>query len=143
MKIIRVNSLPLGTPESPIVANAIYLLSQTKGGKKQLQIHVSNTAGTELVYIPTETEILGKTITYSNVAPEFPCDSPFWMNTDPSDFSLYVQYTSGPTTIWMDLQSYMTSMVPEFAGTGVANTMARSDHNHDDKYVSIDSNHEW
>ena len=62
-----------------------------------------------------------------------PSKTPLWW--DVTEGSLYVQYNDGVSTAWVEAMPSI--VVPEFAGTGTADTMARSDHHHDETYVKV------
>lgn len=101
--------------------------------------YVSNKTGTSARKISNRAETLKKVLITSDEAPAFPCESPFWM--DSNDGVLYMQYDDGDTVNWVEALSSIA--VPEFAGSGEASTMARSDHNHGGSYILNGGNHEW
>lgn len=139
MRIVRVETLPVVSQEAPGEGNVIYLLKKTEGGVDYTEIHASNTDGTMLVQVPTPES---STIHFGETAPELPSKYPFWVNTNTEDFRFYVQYKDEVSVSWLDMQTFMAMLVPEFDGTGESNKMARADHNHDDRYITF-GNHEW
>jgi hypothetical protein len=130
MQIKKVTSVPqpdAGTGK--YLANTLYFVRT--GGR--LELHLTSSDGSSISHIPTQADILSSTVAYQDTAPALPNEIPFWMNT--TTFTLYVQYDDGRSVQWVEaIPSYH---VPEFAGTGEANTMARSDHNHDETYAKI------
>lgn len=131
LTIIRVTALP-AQPE----ANTLYFL---KKADSLVELHVSNSDGTELRHLSTQQETLSQTVIFSDVAPELPCASKLWWNT--VDGVLYVQYDDGTTVTWVEASP--AAAIPEFGGTGSSNLMARADHNHDSEYVRISNINEW
>lgn len=139
MRIVRVETLPEIGPEQPGEGNVIYLHKRTEDGLDFMDIYATNTEGTQLVQLPTAES---SAIHFGETAPSLPSRFPFWVCTSVDDFRFYVQYKDDFSIAWMDLQSFMATLVPEFDGTGVSNKMARSDHNHDNTYIRF-GNHQW
>lgn len=131
LNIKKVNAVPVvdGSGKYP-VDTLFFVASQTAG---LVDIYLSSSDGAELKHVSTQDETISKAIIFSETAPALPSTSKFWF--DEVTFTLYVQYNDGVSAQWVEaIPSYV---VPEFAGTGTANTMARSDHNHDTTYLSI------
>lgn len=119
LKIKRVNALP-----GEVEASTIYLV---KGGEAaSLEIYVTSEDGLQVRHVPTKGEILSGVVLYSAVAPELPCVNPLWY--DITTLTLFVQYSDGENVAWVEAMPSIA--VPDFAGNGEANTMARSDHTH-------------
>lgn len=119
LNIVRVNALP-----DPVAASTIYLV---KGSASDaVDIYVTSEDGLQVRHVPTKDEILSGVILYSTVAPALPSATPLWY--DISTLTLFVQYNDGTTTAWVE--AIPSIAVPDFAGNGTANTMARSDHTH-------------
>jgi len=132
LKIVRVLTLP-----EEIQPNTIYLV-RNPDDSALFDLYASDTEGLTIRHIATKKEIISSVVIYSPTAPDLPTPVPFWWNT--TDGSLNIQYTVDEETIWVEAAPSI--LVPDFAGTGEANTMARSDHNHDTVYVSI-AQKEW
>lgn len=123
----------LALPEIPVV-NTLYFVS-IPGNK--MELHFCGESGATK-HISTEEEVLNQVTVRSPTPPALPCKSPLWWNT--AEGTLYVQYNDGNSDYWVEAISSI--VVPDFAGTGTANTMARSDHNHDETYVKVGAN-QW
>lgn len=118
LKIVRVNALP-----AEVEANTIYMV---KGEGTSLEIYVTGNDAMQIRHVPTEEEILSGVVMYSATAPALPNKSPLWY--DITTLTLFVQYTDGENLAWVE--ALPSIAVPDFAGNGTANTMARSDHTH-------------
>lgn len=120
LNIVRVNALP-GT----VAASTIYLV---KGSASDVvEIYVTSEDGLQVRHVPTMDEVLSGVILYSTVAPALPSATPLWYDT--GSLTLFVQHNDGTTTAWVE--AVPSIAVPDFAGNGTANTIARSDHTHD------------
>lgn len=129
MKIKKVSSIPVPGQDGKYEAETLYFVRT--GGR--LEIHLTSSDGASISHVQTQKEVLGAVIAYQDTPPALPNETPFWMDT--TNFTLHTQYDDGQTVQWVEA---MPSFVPpEFAGTGEANTMARSDHNHDATYAKI------
>lgn len=119
LNIVRVNALP-----ETVAASTIYLV---KGSASDVvEIYVTSEDGLQVRHVPTKDEVLSGVILYSTVAPALPSATPLWY--DIGSLTLFVQYNDGMTTAWVE--AIPSIAVPDFAGNGTANTMARSDHTH-------------
>lgn len=123
--IHKVNALP-----AELQGNAIYLI-QTPNNAALFDMYVTNADGSAVRHVATRDEILASTVLYSPTPPALPNPVKLWWNTE--DGSLNIQYEMGETSVWVEAMPSIA--VPEFAGTGEANTMARSDHHHDETYI--------
>ena len=129
MKIKKVLSVPQPDGQGNYEADTIYFVRSN--GK--LELYLTSSDGKSMSHVPTQGEILRTVVAQQDTPPALPNDVPFWLNT--STFTLHIQYDDGQTVQWIEaMPSYIP---PEFAGTGEANTMARSDHNHDETYAKI------
>jgi len=128
--IARVNALPALTE-----ANKLYFV---KGEGELMDIYLSNADGSAILHVHSQTDTLDRVVIFSPTPPALPTMEPMWWDT--TEATLYVQYSDGTSTAWVEAMPSI--VVPEFAGTGTANTMARSDHNHDETYVKVGV-HEW
>lgn len=129
MKIKKVVAVPQPDGQGLYAAETLYFVR--KGGRLELWLTAAD--GSSISHIPTAAEVLDSTIAYSDLPPALPNETPFWMNT--TTFVLYVQYDDGRSVQWVE--AIPSHHIPEFAGTGTADTMARSDHNHDETYARI------
>ena len=100
--------------------------------------YLTDSTGDNIRRLATPEDIYDGLPVYSDTPPALPCVEKFWFNT--AELTLYVQYDDGNVADWVEAISSV--QIPEFAGTGTADTMARSDHNHDELYVTV-GNHEW
>lgn len=132
IKIVRVLNLPEETE-----ASTIYLV-RDPDDNKLFDLYATDSEGLTISHIATKKEIISSVVIYSPVTPTLPSASPFWWNT--ADGTLNVQYNDGENVVWVEAAPSV--VVPDFGGNGEANTMARSDHNHDSVYVSI-AQKEW
>lgn len=105
-------------------ANTYYMIAQ---GSNLLSIYVTNEDASSVRHIPLADEISGSTVIFSETAPNLSVPQNLWWDTIHGN--LMVKYNDGSTTAWVE--SVPSATVPEFAGTGFANTMARSDHWHE------------
>ena len=105
--------------------NTMYLVESVD--TNLLEIYVSNKEGTSYRRIADEPTILQSYITFSDNPPEFPCKTLLWYDT--VNMAMFVKYEIGEFATWVELIS--SAPIPEFAGTGTASTMARSDHWHE------------
>lgn len=129
LAIKKVLALPAPDGEGKYPANTLYFLTTAKG----LEIHLTSADGTEIKHVPTQDEIQNTSVIFSDEAPALPTPQKLWYNT--VEFVLYVQFFDGSAYHWVEAApSYP---VPEFAGNGVANTMSRSDHHHDEVYAKV------
>lgn len=118
INIVRVNALP-----GELEANTIYMV---KGVGTELELYVTGDDVLQVRHIPTRGELLQGVVMYSPEAPVLPSATPLWYDT--TSLTLFVQYTDGTETAWVE--AIPSIAVPDFAGNGTANTMARSDHFH-------------
>lgn len=132
LRIVKVNSLPV-TPDP----NTMYLVPVT-GSADLFDTYLTNTDGTVVRHIATQDETLASTVLYGPTPPPLPNKTKLWWDT--TSGALHIQYSSGENYAWVEAMPSIA--VPEFAGTGSASTMARSDHDHDEVYVQIGAN-EW
>lgn len=102
-------------------------------GDGTFDTYITNAAGTELARAPTRTDIYDGIIIWSDTTPAVNIPQRFWWDT--TNLVLYVKYTTELATSWVE--AIPTYAVLEFDGSGSANTMARSDHDHDGTYVKI------
>lgn len=131
LNIVRVDALP-----AQLAVETLYMV---KGSSPDLfDIYVVGKTVADVRHLATKDEITASVIVFGETPPELPSPVKLWWNT--VEGTLYVQYNDGAQTWWVE--SISSVVVPDFAGTGEANSMARSDHNHDQTYVSI-GNHEW
>ncbi len=130
LSIVRVNELPV-----TYQANKLYFV---KGEGELMDIYLSNADGSAVSHLHTQEETLGQIVHFASAPPVLPSKTPLWW--DVTEGSLYVQYNDGVSTAWVEAMPSI--VVPEFAGTGTADTMARSDHHHDETYVKVGA-HEW
>lgn len=135
LNIKKTSAVPQPDGQGKYLSETLYFVSS---GATGLELWLTSQDGNSIRHIPTQAEILGTSVLYADEAPELPNQTKLWLHTE--TFTLYVQYDDGDTVQWVEaIPSYA---VPEFAGTGVAATMARSDHNHDNTYASIGAK-EW
>lgn len=134
MQIKKVVSVPQPDGQGKYLPETLYFVRS--GGR--IEIYLTSSDGSSISHVPTQAEILSSTIAYSDTPPALPNDTLFWMKTD--FMTLYVQYNDGQSTQWVE--AIPSHHVPEFAGSGTADTMARSDHNHDSQYAKIGAQ-EW
>lgn len=130
MHIRKVNALPdpdSGTGLYP--ADTLYFVA--KGDF--FEQHLTDSTGANIRRLATPEDIYDGLPVFSETAPVLPTVEKFWFNT--TELTLYVQYDDGNVVDW--IEAIASVVVPEFAGTGTADTMARSDHNHDNLYVKI------
>jgi hypothetical protein len=132
LKIVRVSALP-----EVVTPNTIYLLRNADDASL-FDLYASDSTGQAVRHIATKSESVASVIIYSPTPPALPNPVRFWWNT--ADASLNVQYENEGTTVWVEAMPSIA--VPDFDGTGTANTMARSDHDHDQTYAKI-GNNEW
>lgn len=131
LTIKKVNVLP-----ETFVKDTLYLVKSA--GAEHFDLYASDSDGLTVRHIPTKDEITSSVMLYGEEPPALPNPVKLWWNT--VEGTLYVQYNDGNATYWVEAMPSIA--VPEFAGTGQASTMARSDHDHDEEYVQIGSN-EW
>lgn len=129
--ITKVNALP-----GVLAANTLYAIPSATADL--FDLYLSDKTGTSAKHISGQAETLNSVVVFGDVAPALPCKSPLWWNT--SSGTMYIQYNDGASTNWVE--AIPSIPVPDFAGTGVAGTMARSDHDHDATYAKIGIN-EW
>lgn len=131
LNIVRVNALP-----AVLEANTLYMVKGAAGDL--FDIYVVGEEVTSVRHLATKDEITASVILFGDEPPQLPNPVKLWWNT--VEGTLYIQYNDGTNTYWVE--SIASIVVPDFAGTGNANSMARSDHNHDEKYVAVGA-HEW
>lgn len=107
-----------------LAANTIYFVPGSRTGL--LDIYVSDSAG-DVAYRTTSTSDVDSIYSTAEVAPAISGHEMFWW--DPTSGSLMVKYNDGTSTNWIEASPAVA--IPAFAGTGVSDTMARSDHTHD------------
>lgn len=110
--------------------DTMYILGHADG---TFDIYLTNSTGSEMRNAPTRQDIYDGIIIWSDTAPNVNVVQRFWYDT--LNLVLYVKYTTDQGTDWVE--AIPTYAVLEFAGSGNANTMARSDHDHDEVYVKI------
>lgn len=128
LTISRVNALP-----TTIASNTMYLVKNATTGL--LDIYVAGNDPTKIQHVASQQETLSSVMLTADVAPDLAVPQMFWF--DSSVGTLFVKYYDTAASAWHWVEAMPTIAVPEFAGTGVANTMARSDHNHDQTYSTI------
>lgn len=111
--------------------NTIYAVASSV--PDHFDLYVTGIDASTIKRIPTQAETLLSVVALSDDPPAIPCKSPLWWDTGSG--TLYVQYHDGETTTWVE--AIPSIAVPDFAGSGTANTMARSDHNHDGTYFKL------
>lgn len=132
LNIRKVLSLP-----QAFESNTIYLVKGSAAGVSK--IYISDNTGSAISEVDTSDKALAATISVSTTAPDLgTTTSPFWW--DPTRAILFIRYTNESQTSWV--QASPNVEVPEFAGTGglfgTADTMARSDHQHDHLVIDGD-----
>lgn len=113
------------------VPNTLYLVSGA--GQETFDLYITNASGTEIRRAPTQRDLYDGLIHMSDSAPATTIPQKFWYDT--VNLVLYIKYDDGEGIDWVE--AIPTYSVLEFAGTGEAGTMARSDHDHDLVYVKI------
>ena len=120
MKVLVVDTLPVDNFEP----HALYLFKpqDAEFGK----LYKANAAGPALILfsdaVDTKKSIVHKGIT----APVAGTNTPLWYNTE--DLTLYVNLPIEGVDNWVE--AIAMPVMPDFAGNGEAETMARSDHYH-------------
>lgn len=92
-----------------------------------VDIYVSDSTGTNVRRIANEAHILQNYITIADVAPALPCKTQLWWSSASGALCIQFEVVEG---IWSWVEIVPSFSIPDFAGTGTANTMARSDHYH-------------
>lgn len=116
--------------------STLYLIPE---GQTGLRVYLTDKDNTVTRESSSRTETIaliaeyGQPITASVAPDPATAKSKFWL--DDENLILYVLYDDGTTKAWVEAMSSVA--IPEFAGTGSADTMARSDHNHDQTYAKI------
>ena len=131
LSIVKVNVLP-----ETYVANTIYFVKSATASLTE--IYISDSTGTSVRHVANQADAVSAVIHYGETAPAAGTLYKLWWNT--AELVLYVKHTDGTNELWVENTPNVA--IPDFAGTGTANTMARSDHNHDETYAKIGSN-EW
>lgn len=131
MHINKGTAVPVPDESGKYLADALYFIQDSTDG--YLKIYLTDTNGDSISHVATHKENVSSACLRQDTPPPFPCASPFWLDTE--HLVLCAQYDDGTTTQWVEITPSFA--LPEFAGTGVANTMARSDHNHNETYVTI------
>lgn len=121
---IPLNFLKLNALPSTFVPNTAYLIA--KAGTSFFDLYISSTDGSAVKHIANMDDMLGNTVLYADAPPTLPNKSPLWWNT--ATGVLFIQYVNGASQSWVEAISSVA--IPEFAGTGTAITMSRSDHTH-------------
>lgn len=124
----------LSTESITLSPNTLYFVQET--GSEVLNVYLSDKDGTSYKRIADEGYILRNHVTVSDTAPTLPCETQLWWNS--AEGSLYIQYNDGVNENWVE--AFTGPAIPEFAGNGEADTMARSDHFH---YGIELTNNEW
>lgn len=132
LKIDKVLSLP-----AVLAANTLYLVKSAT--PDLFDVYMSNSDGSAARHLATKDEVTSSVVLFGTTPPPLPNPVLLWWNT--AEGTMYVQYNDGEQVYWVEAISSVA--VPDFAGSGEASTMARSDHNHDNRYARIDGNHEW
>lgn len=129
--VVKVNTLPL-----ELAANTLYLVKSSVAGL--FDFYVTDIAGTAVRHISTQAETISAVMYYGETEPDANSTFKLWWNTE--ELVLYIKHTVGANAVWVENTPNVA--IPEFAGNGTANTMARSDHHHNDTYATIGAN-EW
>lgn len=129
--IFKVNTLPL-----VFQPNAVYAVAD---GVDRFKFYMANSAGDAVRRVDQTQEVLDQVVAVSDTAPDLSTSKArFWF--DSSRGLLFVRYENDDNPIWVEAQT--SAQLPEFAGTGglfgVADTMARSDHQHDHLVIEAD-----
>lgn len=128
--IKKVNVLP---PPNEWVANAIYLLKSEDTGLLDFYVVDGNSL---LVYrTMSKDDVVSSVLIYSDTEPALPNIKKLWWHT--LENKLYVQDESLGLPVWAT--ALPSTALPILAGTGVAETYARSDHDHDADYEPLGS----
>lgn len=130
LNIKKLLAAPVADGQGKYDLNTLFVV---ENGDNLIDLYMSSVDGTKLRHIATQNETIAKSIIYADEPPPLPCPSPAWFDT--TKLVLYIQYNDGDSVSWVEPMSSLA--LPEFAGTGVENTMARSDHNHDETYLRI------
>lgn len=120
LTFLKLNTLP-----STFTPNTAYMIS--KPDTQLFDLYISSTDGLTVRHIANNEDILSGVVAIGPTPPTLPSVHPLWWNT--IDGVLFIQYTKEGVTSWVEAMSNIA--IPEFAGSGTANTMARSDHVHD------------
>lgn len=115
----------VGVLPNTLEPNTLYFVPSDDPGL--LDIYLSDKDGTSTKHTIKAPDILSKAVVFSDEPPELPTESPLWWDTGSG--AMYIQYDDGDSVNWVEAMPSIA--VPDFAGTGSANTMARSDHYHD------------
>ena len=129
LSIVKLNAPPTPDGEGKYPANTLFFVADGIF----MQQYMSNSTGTAIKRLPLPSDINTGLPVFSDTPPDLPCAEKLWFNT--AELTLYVQYDDGTVVDWVEALASIP--IPEFAGTGSALTMARSDHNHDSTYLSI------
>jgi hypothetical protein len=131
MVVTKVNALP-----AQLVADALYLVKSGTPGL--FDFYAVDSEGLTARRISTQAETINGVIYSGNTEPPANSTHKLWWHDE--ELVLYVKHVVGEEVLW--IENTPNIAIPEFAGTGVANTMARSDHNHDETYAKIGTN-QW
>lgn len=113
-------------PVEDIVPHALYLVKTPTS--KTAQMYKGNADGTEVILFSDGKQ----TIHFGSVKPEEGSDYSFWY--DDENLVLYINLPDEEGgDHWMT--AFHQAVLPGFAGTGIAETMARSDHYHEGQRV--------
>lgn len=129
--IHKVSALP-----GVLVANAMYAVAD---GPDRFKFYIADNTGAAARRVDQTQEVLDQVVAISDTAPNLTTSKArFWLNSTTG--VLYIRYDNAGNPIWMEAQS--SAQIPEFAGTGglygVADTVARSDHEHDHLVIEAD-----
>ena len=103
--------------------NTLYAIPD---GVTGLKLYMSSDDGATVRSVPTSDELMSSMIVFSITAPAVEVPQLFWW--DVSTGTLFVKYDDGDRVQWVEGSPSIP--FPSFAGNGVAESMARSDHWH-------------
>ena len=126
LNFVKLTALP-----STFTPNTAYMIS--KDGTDLFDLYVSSVDGTTVRNVATREDLLSGVIAMGATPPPLPSPHPLWWNTVSG--VLFIQYHKSGVSSWVEAMSNIA--IPEFAGTGTANTMARSDHTHDTLVLQV------
>ena len=120
MNFVKVPSLP-----AEFAANTFYLVAE---GEDLLSIYVTGNDAAVVRHIPLASEMAESTVVFAATAPDVATTKQrIWWETTTG--SMFVRLGEGADSVWVEPTTNI--VLPSFAGTGEADTMARSDHHHE------------
>ncbi len=129
-KLFKVAALP-----QTLEPNGIYFVKNATG----FDLYVADKTGASTSKLDIADEVTANLVATAPTAPD-PETSPAVMWWDSSSGTLFVKYESNGVKTWVEAQP--TQPIPQFGATGglngVADTMARSDHEHNHLVVEAD-----